>query len=280
MAKNEVATIEENANALATEADLAIFGDYAGADFEDTNASDFVIPRITLLGDLSPQIKKSNAAKYIEGAEVGDIIDAGLNVKLKSGFAGERLHLLPVRRIKEVIEWKPRTAGGGIVSRTVLTGGLTIEKIAKEKNAKQNEKFEWKLDNGNELIETWQLYCIDIEREMPVFVPFKKSNIKMVKPWFTQRANAKFPDGRRDANGRPARLPLFFRTIHLGSFLDSGNGNEWSNYDIKEGEVVTTLPNGHDLAQTAKDLIEILSAGAFKTEMEGELDNDGEDIPF
>ena len=61
----------KNAVAVKEEAKLPVefdFGEFGGDDgFGDTNSSDFVIPRIGLIGDLSPQIKKGNA-KYISGA--------------------------------------------------------------------------------------------------------------------------------------------------------------------------------------------------------------------
>lgn len=264
----EVALKKENEIVMAN---FDGFEDFAGEGFGDTNASDFVIPRLGLIGQLSPQIKRGNA-KFIEGAEVGDIADVSLNSILAKGYDGEGVHLLPVMRIKEVIEWKPRTAGGGMVSRTPLT--TTIDDFASKAGAVQNDKFEWKIPNGNELIETWNLFCIDIDRFMPVFVPFKKSNLKMIKPWFTQRNQSKFPRGHAQA-GRS--LPLLFRTVKLSSFEDSGNGNEWANWKIEDGVSLPELgEDGLDLKQAAADLLHILKEGSYKAE----IDNDDVEAEF
>lgn len=272
MSKNEIA--KTNNTALAGIED---FDDFAGVGFEDSNASDFVIPRIGLIGDLSPQ-KKEGHAKYMPEVKVGDILDVALGVKLASGYAGEVLPFLPVQRVKEVIEWKPRSAGGGIVNREVMSAGKKPDDYIKAKGAVQNDKFEWKLPNGNELIETWQLFGIDLTRYMPVFVPFKKSNIKVIKPWYTNRANTKFPSGTPNAG---KSLPLMFRVVELGSFKDSGNGNEWANWVMKDGATLKEYSGDsfEDLKSMAKGLADILKSGNYVAA--GEQDEDGEgDIPF
>jgi len=271
MAKNEVAEIKKTNTALAGADD---FAGLAGEGFGETSASDFVIPRLGLLGELSPQLKKSNA-KYLPTAEVGDIVDSALGEILAKGYAGGNVHLLPVKRVKEVLEWKPRTAGGGLVSREPLVGNF--EDLAKRRGAKLNEeKYEWKLANGNELIETWQLYCLDLSRDgMPVFVPFKKSNIKVIKPWFTKRANTKFP-------GTQNALPLLFRTIYLGAFEDSGS-NTWSNWTITDGASLPEMGDYQDIKLAAENFLDILKSGNYTADIDEEVagsHDDSDDTPF
>lgn len=268
MSKNAVTEVKKNAIVGAED-----FAGLAGEGFGEVSASDFVIPRIGLIGELSPQLKKSNA-KYIEGAEVGDIIDAALGEILAKGYAKETVHLLPIKRVKEVLEWKPRTAGGGLVSREPLVGNF--EDYAKKRGAKQDkEKYEFKLPNNNELIETWQLYCLDLARDgLPVFVPFKKSNIKIAKTWFTKRANTKFP-------GTQNALPLLFRTINLGSFEDSGNSNTWANFTITEGPSLPELGDYADLKAAAEGFLEILKSGNYTADIDHEeAGTSDSDVPF
>lgn len=269
MSKNAVTEVKNNALIGAEE-----FAGLAGEGFGDISSSDFVIPRLGLLGELSPQLKKSHA-KYLAGSEVGDLVDSALGEVLAKGYNGETIHLLPVKRVKEVLEWRPRTAGGGLVSREPLVG--TFEDHAKKRGAKQDsEKYEFKLSNGNELIENWQLYCLDLSRDcLPIFVPFKKSNIKQIKPWFTKRANTKFPNSQK-------ALPLLFRTIYLGSFEDSGNSNTWANFTITDGPSLPELGDYTDIRVAAENFLDILKSGNFVADDEQDVggSSDDESIPF
>lgn len=266
MSKNAVTEVKNNAIVGAED-----FAGLAGEGFGETTSSDFVIPRLGLLGDLSPQIKKGNA-KFIQGAETGDIVDSALGEILAKGYEGETVHFLPVKRVKEVLRWKPRSAGGGLVSREPLT--VRFEDFAKANGATQNDKFEWKVANGDEYIETWNLYGLDLGRDcMPCFAPFKKSNLKIIRPWFTKRANTKFP-------GTQNPLPLLFRTVLLGSFKDSGNGNEWSNWSITDDVSLPEMGDYSDIKGAAEAFLEILKSGDFIADVDNESETPSDDIPF
>jgi len=217
MAKNEITKATGTAVGAAS-----AFDDYAGQGFGHQASTDFLIPRIAVLGDLSPQIKK-NKEEYIEDAAIGDIADVAMGEILAK--QGEFFPFLPVIRVKEVIEWKPRTQGGGIVSRNVLEE--TMESYAARLGVKQNDKFEYINKAGNELIETHQWYGINLIAGRWSFIPMKKSNLKVARKWMTKASAIKLP------NGAPA--PLFYKTWSIGSFLDSGNGNEWFNYRVNDG---------------------------------------------
>ena len=265
MTKNEVAIKNESPGLVDIDFDA-----FAGNDsYGHTSQSDFVIPRVAVLGDLSPQLKK-NRAEYVEGSEVGDIVDVAMGKILAKGFSGETFQFLPVARVKEAITWKPRTAGGGIVNRHLLNEEMAV--YASRQGAVQNEKFEWKLSNGNEIIETIQFYGINLDDQIPCFMPMKKSNMKVARKWLTKMMATKLPNGKT--------APMFYRTWNIGSFLDSGNGNEWPNYTVTEGPLLLDLPNYKEVFQAATSLLEIIKAGDFKTD---EINDDSvidDDVPF
>lgn len=270
--KNEVAEIK-NAQMMMFD-EIEADGD---GGFGEVNSSDFVIPRIALIGDLSPQ-KRKNDAKHIPGVDTGDIIDAGLGVLLAKGYQSDEkkpIHVVPVRRIREAIEWRPRTVGGGIVGREIL-GGTDFKDVAAGRGAKYDESIKaWKLPNGNTLIDTWQLYVIDIERGMPCFVPMKNSNIKMIKPWFTARRQFKFPKGHPAAG---QLVPLYAKTLFLSSFEDTDGTNVWPNWTLTEGVSTSSLEEGSELIAAAKELNSILAAGAFVADLKD--DDSATDVPF
>ena len=255
MTKNAVAVKNET-----LPADTSLFDDFAGEGFGKTTASDFVIPRIGIIGDLSPQLKK-NKAEYIEGVQVGDLVDIAMGEILARGFDDETFTFLPVVRVKEAIEWKPRTAGGGIVSRHILDGE-DFAAYASSKGASLNDKNEWKLPNGNEIIETHQYYGINLKSGRPSFIPMKKSNLKIARKWFTQMRDLKLPSGKG--------APMFYRTYEIGSFLDSGNGNDWPNFTVTGGKLLTEVDGWQDIALAASELLKIIQEGNYRADIENE----------
>ncbi|MGL4675261.1 MAG: hypothetical protein ACRCXK_10405, partial [Wohlfahrtiimonas sp.] len=230
--KTEVSNVKNNAVAIS-----GAFDDYAGDGYGTTTKSDFIIPRISVLNALSVELKK-NDAKYIEGSEAGDLVDTGFGKILSK--AGKSFTFLPVMRHKEVIEWKPRTAGGGIVSRKPLE--VEMDDYATKIGAKLNEKYEYKLPNGNEVIETWQFYGLILDSYgdvQPAFLPMKKSNLKVARKWFSTMKKTKLPSGK-DA-------PMFYSTWQIGSFEDSGNGNEWWNFTVNKGSLLMEIEDAESV---------------------------------
>lgn len=251
-AKNtEVAIKNVNENAVAL---------FSG--FEDDglgfDASDFKTPRIVIIGDLSPQLKKNNA-KYIAGVEVGDLVDDSTGEILAKGFGEGSFEFLPVYRTKEAIRWKPNR--GGLVSRTLLGRGELFEELARKEGLEANAKYEWKYPNDDELVEHWNYFGLDLSRDaMPVFISMKKSNIKVGKVWNRQMQNAKLPNG----NTSKVQYSHFY---NIGTFMDSGNNNEWPNFTVTKGGFVGEKDGWEQLTQQAKELHEIIASGDYKADI-------------
>lgn len=267
MSKTNEVTIKET-NALAT---ASAFDDFSGDGFGHTSASDFIIPRVGIVGSLSPQLKK-NKAEYIEGAEEGDLVDVAMSKILAKGFKDETFPFLPVVRVKEAITWKPRTAGGGIVKRDILNE--EFEAYAAREGAVQNEKFEFKLSNGNEIINTNQFYGINLIDGTPCFIPMKKSNLKIARKWMTKMRSIKLPNGKG--------APMFYRTWNIGSFLDSGNGNEWPNFTVNDGPLLQEVDGWQDIFTAATELLKIIDSGDFRADVDNDAPEevDGDKVPF
>ena len=76
---------------------------------EEVGMDDITIPRIGLIQDLSPQIKKTKP-EYIEGAEVGMFYN-----NVTKELYGKDMTIIPVYCKKEWVVWKLRKHGGGFV---------------------------------------------------------------------------------------------------------------------------------------------------------------------
>lgn len=259
-------------NAVAKKQNTAVstesaFDAFAGEGYGEVSASDFIIPRIGVLGDLSPQTKK-NKAEYIEGAEVGDLVDIALGEILAKGLGQETFDFLPVCRVKEALRWRPRTSGGGLVGRDKVVGDF--DAFAREQGANPNDKREYFFDDGDELIETHQYYGINLSSDMRwSFIPMKKSNLKIARKWFTKATSIKLPSGNQ--------APFFYKTYKIGSFLDSGNGNEWPNWTVSDGPLLQDYSDDwEEILQAATRLKEAIDEGDASGDVNG---FEGEETP-
>jgi len=256
MAKNAVAVQEEAVNAVA----LAGAFDDVDAGFGHVDSSDFIIPRLAVLGALSPQIEEGHA-KYIEGAKSGMVAD----VSLGEVFQGP-VHFLPVMREKVQIEWKPENQGGGIVAR------YDYDRIA-ELGLERNDKNQTLTKEGNEIISYVQLYGLNLSADNRwSFAAFKKSSLKVMRQFMTKATSIRMP------NGRPA--PLMYKTYLLTSFDDSGNGKKWKNWKIEDGPLTMDLPNAAEVLESAKALQRSIQAGTAKADTREDDDVRSDDVPF
>lgn len=250
--------------------------DFGDGGFGEITSTDIIIPRLSVVNQLSPQIKKGDQ-KYIAGAEYGDIVDVSNNVIVAKGFNAENpefAHLLPFARQKEAIEWIPRNKGGGIKGRWPLT--VTIEKFATGKGAKQNDKGHWITKDGNEIVETWSVFFLDLNTMRPVVLSFKKSGIGAVKSWFSNRATWTFPKDHPNA-GRTR--PLFYKSIMLSSFEAKKDADSWANYVVSEGTELPELPEAEDVYAVVTTLFKQYQDGMVKADADENEDGE-EDTPF
>jgi len=255
MAKTDVVVKDDKTNAVA----LAGAFDDVDNGFGSIDSSDFIIPRLSILGDLSPQIKKSDP-KYLQGAEPGMIAD----VSLGELFEGP-VHFLPVYREKLQLEWAPRKSGKGIVARHYN------DRIA-ELGLERNERNETLTADGNEIIQTIQLYGLNLSADGRwTFASFKKSGLKVMRQFITKASAIRMP------NGKPA--PLMYKTYLLSSFDDAGNGNSWKNWRIEDGPLTMDLPNAAEAIESAKALMTSIQSGIAKADEREDVTDDSE-IPF
>lgn len=85
--------------------------DGPGRGSENVTSDDVQIPRISVLQDLSPQIK-DNKPEYIPGAKPGMIFNV-----LTGELFPDGLEFVPVFFEKDHLVWKTRKSGGGLVAR-------------------------------------------------------------------------------------------------------------------------------------------------------------------
>lgn len=210
--KNEVAVADD------------FFQSNAGAGLDNVTAADMLVPRLTILQSLSPQLKKRDAA-YIEGAEVGMICDVGTGQLFPDGII-----FLPVYYRKDYLEWAPRASGGGLVA--VHTDAAILDQTTR------NEKNKPIMPNGNLIQETAQFFGFNLSagRQM-CFIPMASTQLKKARKWVTLATGEKL----RRADGSEFVAPLFYRAYELGTAEESNAEGEWAAWTVDRGPALPEM---------------------------------------
>lgn len=215
---------------LVTSVDADEFAAYANAGRENVTTRDMIIPRLAILQKLSPQIdKKNGGAQFIEGAEVGDIVDVTTGDLFKEG-----LHFLPCYFITQWLEWAPRKSGKGLIA--------THDDDKVLQGCTQNDKKQWVNKAGNYIAQTAQFYGLNLSVEgvpRPSFIPMASSQLKAARKWNTLAGSELLT--RKDGSSFIA--PLFYRTYELTSGEESNSEGDWMGWVVSRSVALPELGN-------------------------------------
>jgi hypothetical protein len=230
------------------------FAAFAGAGMENVGASDVLVPRLTILQQLSPQLNERKG-EFIPEARAGMICDVGL------GEVWSGIRFLPVYYRKDWLEWAPRNTGKGLVA--IHSDPSIVERC------RRDEKNRLML-NGNLISETAQVFGFNLSAGMRrSFIPFASTQLKKARKWMAFAMDERL----RRADGTEFQPPLFYRTYMLdGGALESNNDGDWYGWRVNRAEALPDLPSvmpGLDwrsLLKAAADFAEMLKSGAAKAD--------------
>lgn len=247
----------DDANQLpANIAENDLFGAYAGAGMENVTLADILIPRFSILQDLSPQLKDSKP-EYIEGAKAGQICDVGTGEVI-----GEVLIFVPVHYAKVWLEWWPRKSGKGLAA--IHHDPSIMEKTVKNEDTGLNI-----LKNGNSVAETHQLYGLALlgpnQTPRQSFIPFGGSQIKKCKKLLTMATSERIMTSQGEINP-----PLFYRYYVFSVAPESNVQGDWHGWKMERGDPITSLPNAKTIMSMALKMREQIDAGIIKADMSQE----------
>lgn len=263
MAKKDIAT--QSKGALAGVGD---YGDMAGQGYENQTSADLLVPFLSLIQTMSPQLiaKKS---EYIEGAAPGMFFDS----VTQDLFDGEKgVTLVPCLTEHVFTEWVPREKGGGFRGRHDPASEVVV--AARARSSRLNDM---QTDEGNDLIETFYMYCVLLDEEEqvvgPVVLSFTSSKIKMYKRYMNLVYKFK------------GNVPLFAHKFRLTSFDDENTqGQPFKNVKLvpTAGSIGESLiPPGDHLLSAGQELSKSVRGGSAQANMEGASSDGGEgDVPF
>jgi hypothetical protein len=226
---------------------------------EAMGSADFAIPRIQVLQDLSPQVQKRDA-KYIEGAEAGDICDVVGQV-LYSGDEG--IHVVAVAGRISYVEWVPRTKGGGFVAdRTPMRNNPDSERAWQEFKAKCifGPKGEITTPAGNEIRKSGEYFIFNLDKERGDYQPFVLNmggtQFKKYRQWNTLMNNLKI-----DFNGEQLNPAMWYQIYHLTTTPERNDQGSWFGWKIMSDVPLVSIPNGKQIYLDAKAFNHSVEAG-------------------
>ena len=244
------------------------FEEFAGAGMEKVNSSDLLVPRLTIVQELSPQRKKGKP-EFNPDAEVGDIVEVGTGTLFKSGVL-----FLPVHYEKQWLEWAPRSTGKG------LLGVHENDEITR--TCRLNEKRQPVTSEGNFIIETAQWFGINLSSgRTRCFLPMASTQLKHSRKWMLLATGERLKRG----DGSEFAAPLFYRSYSLTTAHESNNEGDWASWKIERS---AALPEMEEMLgvpwQTVKEeavkFRESLLAGTVKgdvSSMEGDQSSSSSD---
>jgi len=250
------------------------FSEFAGAGMENVTATDVLIPRITIVQALSPQLKKSKS-EYIAEAEIGDIVDVGTGDLFQDGIL-----FLPVFYKKEYLEWGPRNSDKGLVE--IHSSDAIMSQTKKETDT--NGSVKYVLPNGNYIAETAQWYGLNLTADArPSYIPMASSQLKTSRKWMTLATGEKLTRG----DGSKFVAPLFYRTYNLTTAEASKGDDTWGAWKIDRGPALPELENmaGYNWEEIKGQAIKLREAtmdGTVKADTSGMdgTSKDDEDGPI
>jgi hypothetical protein len=253
---NEVVTPKQTAVVIDDE-----LRDMQNMGAENVTAANILIPRLTILQGLSPQIMKKKA-EYIEGAEVGDFCNVATGDIYK-----EQILVVPCHFVTNYIEW---TKNRGGMANNYGDDPAILDSCTK------NEKGQYFLPNGNAVEETAQWFCLlqDGADWLRIFFPLKATNLKHSKRWMTlcRTESVEMPD---KTLWKP---PLFWRSWKLVIIDDSNDQGDWATFRAEKGDTVLDISPDRSLLRLCRSFYEDIRKKAVRPDLETQQDDGKSDV--
>lgn len=199
----------------------------AGAGIS-TDQDDNLVPLIYVLQAQSPQCNK-RSPDYIENAAAGAIWLRNSGLPAIDGDEG--ILFQPCYFSKDVVEWVPRSKGGGFVARHDVRPA-----DAKEVPDLVNpNKTRWVRENGNELVDVrYHVGFVIINgHAMPYVIPMSGSAHTVSRGWMTLMGNK--------AAGGGKAAPSWACLYRLKTRERTNAAGTWSQWEVSDAGWVQTL---------------------------------------
>ena len=253
---------EEANNVVAFDPNLLL--EDAGSGQETMSQEDMMIPRISILQQMSDQVNKANGA-YVDGAETGMILD---NVANKVFDGAKGIEVVPISYRRAHIEWK-KDRGGLVADHGSDSSCL--------EGCTRGDKGEYITDTGNEIVPTGEYFAFVIDEDgnhSPALLSMSKSQLKKARQWNTMMNRLMIDVNKQKIN--PAMFWTSYQLTTVPESNDQGSWFGWSikmNHDTKSGGIIKNLKNGQDIYLAARKFKAQVASGEVKVSPETQDDD-------
>jgi hypothetical protein len=240
----------------------------SGAGLEGMTSEDFMIPRITILQQMSPAVNKRDGA-YVEGAEPGHILD---NVARETVDGEVGIIVVPVSYRRSHVEWKKDR--GGFVRDHGSDPGIL-------EGCSRGDRGEYLSFEGNEIVPTAEYYVFVVEEDgsfSPALLSMSKSQLKKARRWNSMISKLQVPHPTDETKKfSPA---MFWNAYKLTTVPEENDQGSWFNWDIEmmfdanSGGIIQNLKTGRDIYLAARDFKDQVNKGEIKVSPDTEEDPD------
>lgn len=199
----------------------------SGHGIEGADSDCFAVSFLTILQDLSPQVKKKNA-EYIKGAESGMLMLTATG-EIFDGDEGIEIVQVGFERIINI--WRPGRAG--------FAGRMKINdpRYLKAKPGDKGTADEFKVfdEDGNELADTRNHFIFILREDGgfdPVVMSCSHSKIKASNKFMAKLRGLRLPRSNGQGKFNP---PTFAFSYRVRTTLETNNrGQEYYNFTVPE----------------------------------------------
>jgi hypothetical protein len=225
----------------------------AGQGTENVSAGDLIIPRLTILHEMS-KITKKNRPEYIKGAMGGMFCVPALQLL----FDGEEgIYVIPILYQRRLIEWTPQDAGGGLVRMDVPEDEL--------EGMERKNPGVYLTENDTEVVVTPEYYLLICDLTTGDAIPCVTS-MTGKKAQASKRWNTLIMSQRRvnPKTGEEVQMPFWFNMYHMTAVADSNDKGDFYIPAISVFTETLLAEHGDRFYRRAREFYNSVKVGAVK----------------
>jgi hypothetical protein len=213
---------------------------------------------------------KDYAMKQVPNAKAGNLFFLS-----ESHLFGDEMEVIPLSQTTLYAEWRPKTAGGGIVGHHQR---VIVDHDDYRKGTGQDKHKEY-LGNNELKLTIYFFVLVNVAGEWKkAILPCASSNLKHGRGMQKQIRGFRYED--------PTLKPsIYSRTFKVRTQIERGHGNSWFEYDILPGRVLSVETDKDlilDCYHSREDAIATLPQPTKVPQLEAQPVEaaDGEEVPF